>query len=159
MMEAAMTTGHELAMALRAAYWAMHRGADSCLQPLGVTANQFVLLSLLDEADAVTQQELVLRASSDPNTVRAMLVVLEEKGLVVRKRHPTDGRARCVALSAKGRRAYRGLREESESFRDSLMEALRPGEPDALLEMLGRIREAMEPRELRASPQLQGDVS
>ena len=39
------------------------------------------------------------RISSDPNTVRAMLLLLEQRGLVVRERHPTDGRARTVALT------------------------------------------------------------
>ena len=39
-----------------------------------MTADQFVLLSALADADGVTQQELVRRVSSDPNTVRAMLL-------------------------------------------------------------------------------------
>ena len=39
---------------------------------------------------------------SDPSTVRAMLVLLEERGLVSRDTHPTDGRARTVALTAVG---------------------------------------------------------
>jgi hypothetical protein len=42
-----MTGGHEIAMALRAAYWAMHRQADALLKPYGVTADQFVLMSIL----------------------------------------------------------------------------------------------------------------
>lgn len=46
--------GHQLAMALRAAYWAMHRQADAALPPRGVTANQSVLLALRAEHDDVT---------------------------------------------------------------------------------------------------------
>jgi DNA-binding MarR family transcriptional regulator len=138
-----MNAGHEVAMALRAAYWAMHRQADSCLQPLGVTANQFVLLALLAEQDGVTQRELVRRAASDPNTVGAMLSNLEGKGLVARQRHPTDGRARCVTLTAQGRQMYKRLWSQSETFRSRLTAALRPGEPETLLGLLDRISKAM----------------
>ena len=79
--------GHELAMALRAAYLGMHRRTGAVLARTGVTADQFVVLAALAEADALTQNELVSRTSSDPNTVRAMLVLLERKLLV--KRRPT----------------------------------------------------------------------
>ena len=72
-----MTTGHQIAMSLRAAYLAMHRRTDAALAGDGVTADQFVLLAVLAAEDRVTQQALVRRTSSDPNTVRAMLVLME----------------------------------------------------------------------------------
>lgn len=87
----------------------MHRQTNDCFAPDGVTADQFALLSALADADAVTQQELVRRIGSDPNTVRAMLLLLEERGLLARDRHPADGRARCVTLTPKGRRVFRKL--------------------------------------------------
>jgi DNA-binding MarR family transcriptional regulator len=146
-----MKVAHEVAMALRTAYWAMHRQADACLQAFGVTANQFVLLSLLAEEDGITQRELVERASSDANTVGAMLVALEEKGLVMRGRHPDDGRARRVTLTRTGREAYKRLWAKSEPFRDRLLDALRPGEPEALLDTLGRLTAALDRRERELS--------
>ena len=69
---------HELAMSLRAAYLAMHRQhRHGCWQRTGVTADQFVVLSALSEARCARSRELVSRTSSDPNTMRAMLVLLE----------------------------------------------------------------------------------
>src|SRR5204863_6203331 len=109
-----MTSGREVARALRAAYLALHRQTNDCFADDGVTADQFVLLAALAEADAVTQQELVRRVGSDPNTVRAMLLLLEGRGLVARGRHPGDGRARCVTLTAKGRQVFRKLWARSE---------------------------------------------
>lgn len=119
--------GHEIAMALRAAYWAMHREADALLQPHGVTANQFVLMSILAGEHGLTQQELVRRASSDANTVRAMLVLLERRGLVSRRPHATDGRARAVALTAEGRASYAALWARSRGFHRQLLSAVGPG--------------------------------
>ena len=95
-----MERSHGLAMGLRMAYWALHRRTDESLARRGVTANQFVLLALLVEEEGITQQDLVLRASSDPSTIRAMLVLLEKKGLIVRNQHTGDGRALSVAFRA-----------------------------------------------------------
>jgi len=138
-----MASGHDVAMGLRAAYWAMHRQTDACLATRGVTADQFVLLALLAEQDAITQQELVRRASSDANTVRAMLMLLESRGFVTRERHPTDGRARSVTLTRKGRQAYERLWTNSESLRQRLLEIFQPEEADILIEFLNRISKAM----------------
>lgn len=140
-----MTSGHDMAMGLRTAYWAMHRQTDACLAKRGVTADQFVLLALLAEQDGITQQELVRRASSDANTIRAMLVLLESRGLVVRGRHPTDRRARSVTLTRKGRQIYERLWAESEPLRQGLLAAFRPEEADAVVEFLARISQAMMP--------------
>jgi DNA-binding MarR family transcriptional regulator len=138
-----MRSGHEIAWALRAAYLALHRQTNDCFAKDGVTADQFVLLSALADADAVTQQELVRRVSSDPNTVRAMLLLLEGRGLVARERHPADGRARCVTLTVKGRQAFKKLWSKSEPLRARLLNAFRPDEVTALVGLLQRVAEAM----------------
>jgi DNA-binding MarR family transcriptional regulator len=140
-------TGHDLAMALRAAYWAMHRQADAQLLQLGVTTDQFVLLSLLAEQGAVTQQELVRRASSDANTVRAMLVRLESQGLITRKPHPTDGRALSVSLTGKGRRTNARLRATARTFWRKLVTAAGPDESERLVQGLTRIAHTMSTQE------------
>jgi DNA-binding MarR family transcriptional regulator len=138
-----MATGHDMAMGLRAAYWAIHRQTDARCAKRGATADQFVLLALLGEEDGITQQELVRRASSDPNTIRAMLVLLERRGLVARERHPTDGRARRVILTRKGRQTLEKLWTATEPLRKRLLAPLRSEETDMLVELLARISEAM----------------
>ena len=140
-----MTSGRKVARALRAAYLALHRQTNDCLAGDGVTADQFVLLAALAEADAVTQQELVRRVGSDPNTVRAMLLLLEGRGLVARERHPADGRARCVTLTETGRHVFKKLLTKSEPLRVRLMAAFRPREVTALVGLLRRVAEVMAP--------------
>jgi DNA-binding MarR family transcriptional regulator len=140
-----MTTGREVARGLRAAYLALHRQTNACFAKYGVTADQFVLLVHLAEADAVTQQELVRRVGSDPSTMRAMLLLLEGRGLVTRERHPTDGRARCVMLTEKGRQVFKKLWTRSEPLRARLLSAYRPDEVAVLVELLSRIPEVLAP--------------
>ena len=140
-----MISGREVARALRAAYLALHRQTNACFAEDGVTADQFVLLAALAEADAVSQQELVRRVGSDPNTVRAMLLLLEGRGLVARERHPADGRTRCVTLTAKGRQVFAKLWTKSEPLRARLLTAFRPDELTALVGLLRRVAEVMAP--------------
>lgn len=134
-----MKHGGELPRLLRAAYFAMHRASDSHFTRHGITADQFVLLACLGEQDAVIQQDLVRRAASDPSTVRAMLVLLEERGLVVRERHPVDGRAREVSLTPKGRRLYERLWRTSEPIRIRLLADFSEQEAGQLLAFLRRL--------------------
>lgn len=139
-----MTTGPELAIALRTAYLALHRRSDAAFAPHDVTADQFVLLATLARGgEALTQRELARRISSDPSTVRAMLVLLERGGLVERDTNPADARKRTVALTAQGRRAYERLWTAGEPVRARMLGALQPGEAETLVRLLEQVAEAL----------------
>jgi DNA-binding MarR family transcriptional regulator len=140
-----MATGRDIPIALRAAYLALHRQSEAAFSPQGVSADQFVLLAALAHGEALNQRELARRMSSDPSTVRAMLVLLARRGLVEREAHPTDARARKVALTAKGRRTFRQLWTAGESVRAQLLAALRPGEVEVLVRLLTRLAQALNP--------------
>jgi DNA-binding MarR family transcriptional regulator len=138
-----MHNGHHIAMRLRAAYLSMHRQTNAHLTKYGVTADQFVCLILLAEKDGITQQELVQRATSDPNTMRAMLVLLEKRGFVTREKHPIDGRARCVTITRKGRQMLDTLLTEVKPVQDRLSAPFQIKEIKILKKSLERIHEVM----------------
>lgn len=140
-----MTKGHAIAIALRAAYLALHRRSEAAFAPHGVTADQFVLLASLHRGHALTQRELARRMASDPSTVRAMLVILEGRGLVERAAHPTDARARTVALTAKGVRAFKRLWAAGDPVRARMLGVLTPDEADTLIGLLTRVTDALDP--------------
>src|SRR5215468_1146380 len=96
-------------MRLRGAYLTFHRMANAHFEQFGVTADQFVVLTLLADEDGVTQRDLVERAFSDANTIGEMLRRLERKQFVRREPHPKDRRARCVFLTPKGRTMQKRL--------------------------------------------------
>jgi DNA-binding MarR family transcriptional regulator len=128
-----------LGMRLRGAYHTFHRKANAFFEPFGVTADQFVVLSLLAEQDGITQRELVEQAFSDPNTIGEMLARLEKKRLVYRTPHPLDGRARCVFLTPKGRTLQAKLLDTWDSDLQPGDNNFRPKELEVLKELLGRI--------------------
>lgn len=129
----------ELPLVLRAAYMALHRNTDAKFAEHGVTADQFVLLLTLSEGQALTQRDLADRISSDPSTVRAMLVLLEKTGLVQRGCHPTDSRAKTVLLTTAGKRKLRKLWKVGQSIRDDMYGSMTPGEATKLIALLRQL--------------------
>ena len=140
---------HELAMSLRAAYLALHRQTGTLLARSGVTADQFVVLVALSEADALAQRELVSRTSSDPNTIRAILVLLERQQLIKRRPHPTDRRARSVALTRKGKILLPKLWRQTAPLRNRLAAEFDSAAADTLSSQLRQIAIGCEPERTR----------
>jgi len=121
-----MHPGYEFGMLLRKAYLGFHRRANARMLKLGITADQFVALSVIAQDEGLTQVTLVERTESDPNTVTAILSLLERRGLVRRTVHAKDRRARCVSLTAAGRRIQaRGAKAANELL-DALSGSLDP---------------------------------
>ncbi len=134
-----MTIKAELPQTLRAAYLALHRQSDLHFAPHGVTSDQFVLLATLARGNALTQRELARRMPSDPSTVRAMLVLLEQRGFVQRDIHPTDARARTVSLTAAGKRKFQQLWKAGDPIRSRMMGSLQPKEAETLVSLLKKV--------------------
>lgn len=84
---------------------AWQRTIRTALEPCGITHVQFVLLAVLsarDDAELITQRELAEIAVTDPMMTSQVLRALETKGLVERRPHPHDGRARVVCPTPDG---------------------------------------------------------
>jgi MarR family transcriptional regulator, organic hydroperoxide resistance regulator len=81
------------------------------LTPLGLTHAQFVLLAsaawLAREQEGATQAQIAALAHADPVMTSEVLRTLEKRGLLDRRPHPEDGRARRVLLTDSGRRLVR----------------------------------------------------
>jgi hypothetical protein len=83
-----------------------------------------------------------------PHVVRSQhragdAVLLEQHGLVERETHPTDARARTVALTSEGKRTFRQLWAAGKPVRRQILGALRPGEVETLVRLLARVAEAL----------------
>lgn len=138
-----MPTDHEIPMSLRRAYLALHRATDSAFAKYGVTADQFVLMASLARGHALTQRQLATRMSSDPSTVRAMLVLLENNGLIRRDADPADARAKTVALTAAGKRKFRQLWKVGQHIRDTINDSLQPHEVSILIKLLNQVSSSL----------------
>ena len=142
-----MTFEESIPMRLRRAYLTMHRVAQSHFAQFDVTADQFVLLSLLAEEDGITQSQLGERMASDGNTVTAMLKLLEQREYIRRVRCKIDGRARRVHLTATGRRLSTKLIRSSENLRSLIENAVTPAKRKTFDESLDFIVNVVTPKD------------
>jgi len=139
-------------MLLRGAYLLMHRRFNAIFEPLSLTADQFVLLSLLRETGPCTQRRLADLSFADVNTVGAMLRLLERRKLVRRIPHKQDGRAKSVSLTASGERLRATCEAASRPLLAALESSFQPGESTPAT--LGRIIAAMRRDEMKAAARL-----
>lgn len=134
-----LKTEETIPMRLRRAYLTMHRAAQAHFTLLGVTADQYVLLTVLADEDGVTQSEIGERMSSDANTIGAMLRLLEGKKLIRREKCDDDGRARRVYLTAAGRRLQKELIESSRELHERIESSISAAERKLMFSILDRL--------------------
>src|SRR4051794_28663667 len=99
-------TAEELAVALREAITRLNRRVRQA-RPVGdLTFSQLSALTSLQLAGALTPRELADIERVQPPTMTKIVGKLEDRGLVVRTPHPTDGRQVILAPTEQGRAMY-----------------------------------------------------
>lgn len=134
---------HNLPLALRTAYFAMHRATNNALRPYGITADQFVCIDLLIQKPNITQKELALLASSDPNTISAIIALLKKKDLVSQQTHPLDKRAYNLTVTGKGKSIHNELNTLLHSIRLEMENLFTGNEYTLLHQYLDRISDKL----------------
>ena len=99
---------------------------------LGLTAAQATAMREL--TGPMTMRELADRMSCEPSNATFVVDKLENQGLIQRRAHPTDRRARQLALTAKGK-ALRGKLLELLA-QDSPLANLKPSQQRVLQDLL-----------------------
>jgi len=132
-----------LGILLRQAYMALRHTVNVRLAKSGCNIDQLVLINMLAERGDVTQKYLVENAGYDASTISQMFRVLERKGIITRKPHPTDGRSWQVRLTPKGQRLQRKLWSETADLRDTLWNAIPARERKTVASNLVRINRAL----------------
>jgi MarR family transcriptional regulator, organic hydroperoxide resistance regulator len=117
----------------------------AALVPFDLTHVQFVLLASLTwmaTDNPVTQRELADHAGTDPMMTSQVLRTVEAKGLVERRAHPTDSRARALLVTERGASLANAANRAVEGVDRSYFGVLggRRGEFTRMLAMLDRGR-------------------
>lgn len=143
-----MAFSDSLAMRLRAAYLHLHRSANRHFGRLDATADQYALMTALAEEEGVTQQDLVGLLASDKRTIGKMVDLLEEKGWVERRAHPTDRRAWAIYLTRDGRKRQKLLYNSADYLRRRLEESVPPEQLETVMNCLADMAERLDPDQL-----------
>lgn len=105
---------------IRRAHLSMQRYTDAIFAPRKITSDQCSLLWIVRRREGIRQNELAEELFTDPNTVTAMVVRLEKRGLIRREVCQEDGRARRVSLTPAGRRLVGRLSDDWDEMRHKL---------------------------------------
>jgi DNA-binding MarR family transcriptional regulator len=112
------------------------------LETLGLTPRMWGALNVLDAEGAVSQQELGRSIGMDPSTMVSTIDELETRGLVERRRHPSDRRAHALHMTDAGRATLRRGRVLAREAQNELLSPLDEDERGLLHDMLLRIAQA-----------------
>src|SRR5262245_61227332 len=113
-----------LAPLLRRAWYGLNQAFRRRIAPLGLTPDQFTVLRTLIESGGITQSELTHSMTSDPNTVASLLARMQKAGLVERKPHEKDGRARRIHLQPAAKRKYEEARQIAVGLQTEVLSVL-----------------------------------
>lgn len=129
---------------LRRAWYSLNQAFRRRIAHLDLTPDQFTVLRTLLESDPAgpTQRELTAAMSSDPNTVTSLLRRMEAAGLVERRPHETDRRARRIHLLPAGRQRYETARSIAVALQGEVLAVLPEQERERFLENLTAVANA-----------------
>ena len=99
-------TAEELARTLREAIQRLNRRVRQTRAVGDLTSSQLSALTSLQLAGALTPRELADVERVQPPTMTRIVGKLEERGLVARTPHPTDGRQVILSATEQGRAMY-----------------------------------------------------
>ena len=140
-----------LAPLLRRTWYSLNQTFRRLIAHAGLTPDQFSVLRWLTEGHSrgMMANELCELMTSDPNTMAALVRRMQRMGLVTRQSHETDGRAQRIRPTAKGRRAFEGLRQVALDLQTEILSALPDAERSGFLDNLGQV--ALKCRALHAA--------
>jgi len=134
--------GSQLAAALRDSITRLNRRLRQ-QRPIGdLTITQLSALTSLELHGALTPRELAEAERVQPPTLTKIVAKLEDRGLVQRTPHPTDGRQVILAATESGRAVVVEHRRARDEWLAKQLVALTPEEREVLqraAEILGRI--------------------
>ncbi len=117
------------------------------LETVELTPRMWGALNVLDAEGESTQHQLGRCAGIDPSSMVGTIDGLEARGLVERRRHPTDRRAHALHLTPHGRRTLSAARELARSAQQDLLAPLDGPERELLHALLLRLAHAGAPGE------------
>lgn len=129
---------------LRRAWFSLNQAFRRRSLVAGITPDQFTVLRILEEhrRRGMSQRELTEKMTSDPNTITSLLRRMERGGLIERRPDPQDKRARCVRLTAAGRRRYLKVRAWAVELQTEVLSVLPEGRREVFLEDLESVAAA-----------------
>lgn len=129
---------------LRRAFLSISRCGDAMFSPYRLTTEQYALMRAVQREPGIRQTELTNIICAEPNTVTAMVTLLEKRGILRRKPSPTDKRVRQLYLSPHGQTIMYRLSTDWKPMRELLRECFAGEDGERALEILDEVASRMQ---------------
>ena len=115
------------------------RSFDAVLDSCGLTARQFLLMSVVCESKSESQLEVSRHLHLDPTIVVGLVDELEANGLITRQRHPDDRRRFVLELTPAGHKLLRKATARTTAAEEAFLAELSRAEQVAFRDTLVRV--------------------
>jgi MarR family transcriptional regulator, transcriptional regulator for hemolysin len=128
---------------------AYRRFAQARLQESGIdiTIDQWLVLKTIHQSPDVTLQQVGTAVFKDFASVTRIVQLLERKGMLRRKPHPSDGRRSELLLTAAGESLIRRVEPIAQAYRKQALDGIDAEEVARMRAVLERITENCAPRD------------
>ncbi|MBC7603598.1 MAG: MarR family transcriptional regulator [Ramlibacter sp.] len=99
----------------------------------------FSVLSLVTHNPGITSRQLCTTLGIQPPNLVGMVNELEQRGLIKRQPHPSDGRAMGLHLTASGKKLMREAEKTAAALEAEAASRLSPAETKTLIRLLKKI--------------------
>jgi len=140
-----MLLSKEIAVELNLSHCRLKQYIASMLKKRGVplTPEQFILIDLLWNQGAMSQQQLADQMQKDKNSVTKLVDAIEKKGFVVRSQNPKDRRSNTILLTEKAELLKSGAKQNGIYILDRMLEGISEEELRNFLQTLAKLNHNM----------------
>ena len=140
-----MTTIHEqVGYHLKRAQHALRLAMDEALRPIGLTTPQYAALSILEDSPGLSGAALARRCFVTPQTMNAIVIQIETRGLVERRPHPQHGRILQASLTVAGQQQVMTAHQTVRRIEERMVAQLSTAERRQFMQWLQLCSQALE---------------
>lgn len=121
------------------------KAADRLLmETANITTAQAGVLTIISSKENITQKEVATKLALNEAAMTTMVSRLIKLDYLEKKRHPTDGRAWCLNVTAQGRQALEQMSGPFHDVNTAIEEAINLNDLETLAENLDKLSERFE---------------